>query len=125
MCFSSSEASPPESIYLSFTLFHFDARTTPRALLLPPEEAQAAAARANAVASGGEASGRRGGRGMGGGGGSIEPRSDAIVVEVKELSLGSQKRDAPYATTPTEQRGPWRHFAARSDGPCGSLCSAL
>ena len=90
VCFSSSEPTPPESIYLSFTLFHFDARTTPRAILMPPEDAKAASARAAAVDSGSGASA------------STAARPDAIVVDVRELNLGPQRRDAPWGHVAVE-----------------------
>ena len=87
VCFSTADGTPPESVYLSFTLYHFDARTTPRALLLSPEDAQAASKRAQAQEEPSSSAAAGGGRGrrMGGGGGM--PRADAIVVEVKELNL--------------------------------------
>ena len=94
VCFSTDEPTPPESIYLSFTLFHFDQRTTPRALLMSSDDAQAAASRAAAVASGtaphaGVAAGRDASGGL--------ARPDAIVVEVRELALGPKSRDAPWS----------------------------
>ena len=97
VCFSTDDPTPPDSIYLSFQLFHFAPRTTPRALLLAPDDAQAAAARAAA----GGALTADGGAGSAGGAGDVA-RADAIVVVAKELMLREKFRDAPWSALAIE-----------------------